>query len=777
MSDFPNLPLNESWQAWPPGRARICIASYELRGPSRNGGIGTGYSALASALAEAGHQVTLLYLFGTWCESGTVAEWQAYYRERGIQFCPLPTASRLTRSPQSIAIALDAYQWLKVRDFDVVHFPELLGHGYYSVLAKHQGLAFANTLICVGVHSPISWIREVNRELPHTVDEPEIDFMERESVALADVVVSPSRYLLGWMRANGWRLPKATYVQQYVLSPELWSVWRERGTELAPQPITGLTFFGRLEERKGLALFCDALDLLVSMNAPRFTVSFLGKCALVAGRDAISYIEERARHWPFAWRIVSDRDQQGALELLREGGRLAVIPSLVDNLPNTVLECLSAGIPLIAARSGGIPEAIAAEDVERVTFPLDPVALAQRLRIALREGVAPARPAVDPEENRERWVAWHNQLRPEAADDAQCAIESREPLISVCLTQPSRPQSLRVALGALEAQSWRNLEIILAVPSGGSDSEIELARGESAGEGPRLRTICRRLGSAENVRDAAAAAARGDCLIFLDEHTVAKPDLVRTLYGVFQRTHADILTSFLDLYTGDSPPVDGAGCGWQPFLGPATIPGIFRNYYGQGVIFLRKEILQRIGGFAADDWRQCDDWEFLTKAVLANLRLKVVPKALAWYRLNGLESSLGNGNGMAVRRLRSYLQILPPAFGDLLKLSLVLSKHAQHDPGAHSNGRDPVMMADDELLKTVRERLSNGGNRRIAAFLDEWQNHTRVRLGLPERRLERLPHVARELFKGNYHRFAHGFGSALRDLRRTPRQSEPSRDR
>ena len=86
------------------------------------------------------------------------------------------------------------------------------------------------------------------------------------------------------------------------------------------------TFFGRLEERKGLALFCDALDLLVGMDAPRFTVSFLGKSAMVAGRDAIGYIEERAGHWPFAWQIISDRTQQGALAFLRQGGRLAVIP-------------------------------------------------------------------------------------------------------------------------------------------------------------------------------------------------------------------------------------------------------------------------------------------------------------------------------------------------------------------------------------------------------------------------------------------------------------------
>src|SRR5262249_16861114 len=151
--------------------------------------------------------------------------------------------------------------------------------------------------------------------------------------------------------------------------------------------ISGITFFGRLEQRKGIALFCDALDRLVRLNPPKFTVSFLGKAAKVGGRDATDFIEDRAKHWPFEWRIISDRHQRSALELVRQSGDMGVIASIEDNLPNAVLECLCAQIPFLASRSGGIPEAIAAEDVETATFPTDPVALAIRLSNALRNGV------------------------------------------------------------------------------------------------------------------------------------------------------------------------------------------------------------------------------------------------------------------------------------------------------------------------------------------------------------------------------------------------------
>src|SRR5437016_10539198 len=54
---FPNLPLEPSGGA---GRtARVCIATYEILGPSKNGGIGTAYHSLAATLAAANHYVTI----------------------------------------------------------------------------------------------------------------------------------------------------------------------------------------------------------------------------------------------------------------------------------------------------------------------------------------------------------------------------------------------------------------------------------------------------------------------------------------------------------------------------------------------------------------------------------------------------------------------------------------------------------------------------------------------------------------------------------------------
>ena len=65
---YPALPIDGA--ARPSRKLRVCIASFDFVGPVRNGGVGTAFTSLAEALAAAGHEVTLLYVSGQWCENG-----------------------------------------------------------------------------------------------------------------------------------------------------------------------------------------------------------------------------------------------------------------------------------------------------------------------------------------------------------------------------------------------------------------------------------------------------------------------------------------------------------------------------------------------------------------------------------------------------------------------------------------------------------------------------------------------------------------------------------
>src|SRR4051812_26493253 len=182
-----------------PGPAsRICIASLEVNGPTRNGGIGTAYATLAEKLAGAGHDVTLLYLLGRRSEREPIETWIEDFRLRGVQLVPLECGEVVLEGSRSLQVSYLAYRWLAAQErrgaaFDVIHFHEWLAFGYYSLLARHQGISLTRSTICVGMHSPSLWIEEANRRLLDDVALLECDALERRCVELADIVWSPSR--------------------------------------------------------------------------------------------------------------------------------------------------------------------------------------------------------------------------------------------------------------------------------------------------------------------------------------------------------------------------------------------------------------------------------------------------------------------------------------------------------------------------------------------------------------------------------------------------------
>ncbi|HXY02503.1 MAG TPA: glycosyltransferase, partial [Terriglobales bacterium] len=298
VAEFPSLPLVAA--AGHGARRRICIATWEIEGPSRNAGIGTAYTSLADALKRAGHDVTLLFLLGCHSTDGNMIDWVDHYNaNKGIKLIPLPMAHEpRIHAAWASSVSYHTYVWLKQHqdDFDIIHFPECQGLAFYSLLAKRQGLAFSHLAFIVSAHGPTFWVKEGSQDYVRNLGELEIDYMERVSVCAADYVVSPTQYLLGWMQQNGWELPEKTYVAPYVLPAGALAV--DLATQSKKHKIQEIVFFGRLEIRKGLKLFCDAIDDLCASDPGRnFEVTFLGKETQLYGRSSIGYISDRSKAW------------------------------------------------------------------------------------------------------------------------------------------------------------------------------------------------------------------------------------------------------------------------------------------------------------------------------------------------------------------------------------------------------------------------------------------------------------------------------------------------
>ncbi len=271
-------------------RPSVLFVTSELIGPFKNGGIGTATTGLIETVAGMGCRTTVLYTGAIWHVEIDMAPWIRRYARIGVELVALTLSDmRGLAGPmrdEGLGSAYLVYRFLETRRFDIVHFNETLGEGMYVLAAKHLGLGFADSWLALGLHSPTRWIRRLNRQKMDSLIYAAFDAMERVSIRSADLLWGPSDYLLDELRGAGWALPPETLRQQYVMpTPALFEPDPAKFAQadaLPPQrrvqPIEEIVFFGRLEERKGLRLFCAAVEGLKDRLAERgVAVTFLGK--------------------------------------------------------------------------------------------------------------------------------------------------------------------------------------------------------------------------------------------------------------------------------------------------------------------------------------------------------------------------------------------------------------------------------------------------------------------------------------------------------------------
>ena len=430
----------------------ICIITQDFVGPVKNGGIGTAYTYAAKALAQAGHSVTVLYSIKN-CVDKNLAYWQSFYAEIGIKFVPIVEPEvPIVRGPTSggIRIAYQVYEWLKKRsdEFDFVHASEWSANAYFCLQAKHSGLYFQNTQFVIKCSSPTLWNRIGNAEPISDVRSLSLMYVERRSVELADYVICGSQYLLNWMEDQNYSIPyKKTYVQPNIFPVD--DVDRSKVTDV-PVEVKELVFFGRLEPRKGLHFFVDAL---IQLKTKGFfdqraipCISLLGKPR--EGFNLKAQINKLEKQLGIKVNLLDDKNQPKALEYLSSGsGRVAVMPSLMDNSPFGVYECLAKGIAFITSTAGGGKELISKEGSLNVLFDPTPASLASRFEAILDKGCPIVSPSFEFSDNIDDWMRWHLYVDASLEKNhPSCKNEEVMPLVSVCMAHHNRGPMLLNAI-------------------------------------------------------------------------------------------------------------------------------------------------------------------------------------------------------------------------------------------------------------------------------------------------------------------------------------------
>jgi LPS sulfotransferase NodH/glycosyltransferase involved in cell wall biosynthesis len=610
-----------------PRRRRICFITVEFHGFFKNGGIGTANTALALALAAHGFEVTVALAnmdpSSLRTKGSDFSGLRTSYAARGIILdCvpPHPFIAGAFDDPRTASYSV--YSYVKDRGFDVVLFNDNGGQGYYTLLAKRMGLFKEPITLCLVAHGPLDWVNDLNALEFHSRIPVLTAYLERRCAGLADILVSPSHYLLNWMTERGWIDPGRGHVIQNLIG----ELGRSGGlARNQPREVREIVFFARQETRKGLRLFCDALDQLDrTADLSAISVTFLGKFGRIGGLHTGVYIAERARKWRAAVRIIAGYDQSEALDYLSRPGMLAVMPSRAENSPCTVAECLLLGVPFLATDSGGSGELVALEDQKHCLFPPRSDALAERLEEILRHGHKPAQLAVSQSDTLAQWIDLLSlPPAPLKATDQSVKRRSRQaaPLVSVCVAASNTTQ-FRDLILSLRAQSYESLEIIVAASGG------DIALCKAAFEQDGIVIVACDEADIGIGRNRAAAAAAGKYLFFIDETRVLlHQNCIETLVNAALGSQADVLTPLRILTLSDGMPAPKAR-GWELPVGACIELGLLEPCFGEPAILVTATRFAASKGFTPHCDPTVREWLLLAGMALEGAKLEVVPEEL-----------------------------------------------------------------------------------------------------------------------------------------------------
>ncbi len=358
-----------------------------------HGGAGTACSRLARALPEVGVQATMLTrneVGKKWPFYAERLSFLPFERDKSVRFSfsPANFGSDLRRLPAVSEADVIHLHWVNQGFLSLKNVAELGKLGKPVVWTLHDMWAFTGG--CHYSGDCTRWQQSCG-QCPYLKNPAEHDLSNRvwrrkQRLFPKNIrFVTCSAWLAGLARESSLLRdhvvsdipnPIDTSVFAPISDEERWRLRSDLGI---PQDTFLLLFVAMKisETRKGFHLLSEALQQLRQQH-PDLPVSLL-----VMGKSD----PETLATLPYP--VFPLGLVQGAADLAKAyaAADAFVIPSLEDNLPNTVMESLACGTPVAGFRTGGIPEMVTDADQGFLANPGDIPGLANSIHTLLRGDV------------------------------------------------------------------------------------------------------------------------------------------------------------------------------------------------------------------------------------------------------------------------------------------------------------------------------------------------------------------------------------------------------
>lgn len=343
------------------------------------GGIGTYVVNMTDVLLHAGHKVTIITKWHpdkgrrmgfdrpeTKCGGRLKIYYVPFVNDNWKLHpaCSGPELDALARRDTAAAFAFSLAKPLlslvDASDIDLIEAPEYEYPAYYYQILRHTRDAppDARSLrvpVVIHLHSPSLSIFRENEEYVASPWQRFRCLQEKASVRYADAVLSPSAFLADEV-ADWAEIPRETItVVPYPLGQPL------SATATTPAAPNRFLFVGRIEPRKGIFEYIAAA-VAHARQYPGCEFRFVGgphaRSELGDGRNTEAIVREfipKSVRPQFQFKGKVPRDQ---LANEYAAAVVCVVPSRWDNYPNTCMEAMSAGRPVLVSDRGGQAELV-----------------------------------------------------------------------------------------------------------------------------------------------------------------------------------------------------------------------------------------------------------------------------------------------------------------------------------------------------------------------------------------------------------------------------------
>ncbi|MGB5687366.1 MAG: glycosyltransferase family 4 protein [Candidatus Electrothrix sp.] len=249
--------------------------------------------------------------------------------------------------------SLYAEKLIQEEGIDVVEAQEFEAPSYYLQLRREKGYGPKKLPpIILHLHSPTEFIRRHN-DWSEAVPYQTASRFERYVIGSADSLLCPSDYLAEQVakyfqvRRAGIHVIPYPHASQSVIkrSMDIWQNGR-------------ICYVGRLEKRKGVIEWIEAA-VKVAEELPSIQFDFIGQNIL--GSDSLCGEEVIYKLIPASLRQrfhFHGEQPRNSLPSYLSNARIGVVPSRWENFPNTCIEAMSSGMPVLVSPNGGMKEMV-----------------------------------------------------------------------------------------------------------------------------------------------------------------------------------------------------------------------------------------------------------------------------------------------------------------------------------------------------------------------------------------------------------------------------------